>query len=213
MIAARTIIDATPRIEMHWQGSLLSFDLSEYEHDLGREPSQPAPIGLRVPIEWELVSRHQAVLRKVGNDYYIYDGDGQNASSNRLFINNRLITPTEGYRLQSYDELRIGQDPQNYATLIYFDPAHVRRGEAPAQTRLSLGAPRTVTIGRSEDNDFVLDAPTISRYHASLERTTAGRYILRNFSPNGVFVDRQQVDKTMTMAVGAAPGGEESMSA
>ncbi len=188
---------------MHWQGNVLSFDLSEYEHDLGREPSQPAPIGLRVPIDWELVSRHQAVLRQVGKDYYIYDGDGQNPSSNRLFINNRLITPHEGYRLQSYDELRIGQNPQNYATLIYLDPAHVRRGEAPAQTRLSLGAPSTVTIGRSEDNDFVLDAPTVSRYHASLERTAAGQYIVRNFSPNGVFVDRQQVDKTMTMGVGS----------
>jgi ABC transport system ATP-binding/permease protein len=203
MVAVRTVFDTTPRIEMHWRGSFLSFDLSQSKHDLGREPNQAAPIGLLVPMEWELVSRHQAVLKKVGNDYYIYDGDGQHPSSNRLFINNRLITPHEGYQLQSYDELRIGQNPQNYATLVYIDPANVRVGSAPVKTEMSLAPQQTVTIGRSEDNDFVLDAPTVSRYHASVQRTASGQYLLHNYSPNGVFVDRQQVDKTIPMTLGS----------
>jgi ABC transport system ATP-binding/permease protein len=203
MVAVRTVFDTTHRIEMHWRGSVVAFDLTQSEHDLGREPKQPAPIGLLVPIEWELVSRHQAVFRKVGNDYYIYDGDGQTPSSNRLFINNRLITPQEGYRLQSFDELRIGQNPQNYATLTYIDPATVPIGSVRVKTGMSLAKQQTVTIGRSEDNDFVLDAPTISRYHASVQRTSSGQYLLHNYSPNGVFVDRQQVDKTVPIEVGA----------
>lgn len=203
MVAVRTVFDTTHRIEMHWRGSVITFDLTECEHDLGREPKQPAPIGLLVPIEWELVSRHQAVFRKVGNDYYIYDGDGQTPSSNRLFINNRLITPQEGYRLQPFDELRIGQNPQNYATLTYIDPARVQIGSVRVKTGMSLAQQQTVTIGRSEDNDFVLDAPTISRYHASVQRTSSGQYLLHNYSPNGVFVDRQQVDKTVPIEVGA----------
>ena len=204
MVAARTIIDiTTPRIEMHWRGSILSFDLSECEHDLGREPSQPAPIGLLVPIEWELVSRHQATIRRVGNDYYIYDGDGTTPSSNRLFINNRLISPQEGYRLQSNEELRIGQNPQNYATLIFIDPANMRIKTALAKTEIPLAVGQKIRLGRSEDNDFVLDVPTVSRDHAALSRTATGDYLLENFSPNGVFVDRQQVDKTAPMAIGS----------
>jgi ABC transport system ATP-binding/permease protein len=203
MVAARTVIDITPRIEMHWRGNVLSFDLNECEHDLGREPSHPAPIGLLVPIDWELVSRHQALIRRVENDYYIYDGDGKTPSSNRLFINNRLISPQEGYRLQSHDELRIGQNPQNYATLIFIDPTSVRVRTALAKTEIPLAVGQKIRLGRSEDNDFVLDVPTVSRYHAALSRTPDGNYLLENFSPNGVFVDRQQVDKTAPMSSGS----------
>jgi ABC-type multidrug transport system ATPase subunit/pSer/pThr/pTyr-binding forkhead associated (FHA) protein len=188
---------------MHWRGNIVSFDLTQCEHDLGREPTQPAPIGLLVPSEWELVSRHQAVFRKMGSDYYIYDGDGQIPSSNRLFINNRLITPHQGYRLQSFDELRIGQNPQNYATLTFIDPATVRVGSAPVKSGMALALQQTVTIGRSEDNDFVLDAPTVSRYHAAVQRTSSGQYLLHNYSPNAVFVDRQQVDKTAPIKIGS----------
>jgi ABC transport system ATP-binding/permease protein len=202
MITPQTVFN-TPRIEMYWQGNVVAFDLSQSEHELGREPPQPSPVGLVVPIKWELVSRHQATLRRVGNDYQIYDGDGRNPSSNRLFINNRLITPHEGYRLQAYDELRIGQDPQNYATIVYLDPVKVRAGTAPVKTGMSLVPQQTVTIGRSEDNDFVLDAPTVSRYHASVQRMASGLYLLHNYSPNGVFVDRQQVTKTTPMVMGS----------
>jgi ABC transport system ATP-binding/permease protein len=202
MIAPNTVIGSSPQVKLQWRGEVLSFDLRETEHDLGREP-QPAPIGLVVPVEWELVSRHQALFRKIGNDYYIYDGDGQNPSSNRLFINNRLILPQEGYRLQSHDELRIGQNPQNYVSIVYIDPTNLRPSSAPVKTVAPLTAQRAVTIGRTEDNDFALDVPTVSRRHASIELTGSGQYLLRNYSPNGVFVDRQQVDKTATMTVGA----------
>lgn len=169
---------------------------------MGREPAQPAPVGLVVPVDWELVSRQQAVLRQVGKDYYIYDGDGQTPSSNRLFINNRLVSPQAGHRLQPNEELRIGQNPQNYVTLSYIDPQNMRIGAAPAKTVVPLHPQQTISIGRSEDNDFALDVPTVSRRHATIELSQSGQYILNNYSPNGVFVDRQQVDKTTTMVVG-----------
>jgi ABC transport system ATP-binding/permease protein len=203
MIPVRTVIGACPQIQMDWRGNIISFDLTEAEHDLGREPSHPAPIGLLVPVEWELVSRHQAVLRRIDNDYYIYDGDGQTPSSNRLFINNRLISPHEGYRLQSHDELRIGQNPQNYASIIYVDPVNLRRGSPLSKKVVPFRPQQTISIGRGADNDFDLDVPTVSRRHASIELAVTGQYILRNYSPNGVFLDRQQVDKMATMAIGS----------
>jgi ABC transport system ATP-binding/permease protein len=203
MNVTRTVIGFSPQIQMNWRGQAISFDLSQPEHLMGREPAQPPPVGLVVPVEWELVSRHQAVFRRVDNDYYIYDGDGQNFSSNRLFINNRLISPHEGYRLESNQELRIGQNPQNYVTLTYIDPKQLRIGAAPVKTLVPLHPGQTIAIGRSEDNDFALDVPTVSRRHASIELSQSGQYLLHNYSPNGVFVDRQKVDKTATMAVGA----------
>ncbi len=201
--ASRTVFGTTPRIELHSQGNVLAFDLSEAEHHLGREPQYPEPIGLKVPIEWGLVSRYQAVLRRIGGEYYIYDGDGQSPSSNRLFINNCLISPQDGYRLESYDELRIGQNPQNYVTLIFIDPSQVRVGVAPEITTVPVTTQRPVTIGRGAENDFNLDVPTVSRHHASIERDTQNKYTLHNYSPNGVFVDRQKVEKTATLLPGA----------
>jgi ABC transport system ATP-binding/permease protein len=200
---SRTVFGTIPRIELHSQGSVLAFDLSEAEHHLGREPQYPEPIGLKVPVEWGLVSRYQAVLRRVGDDYYIYDGDGQSPSSNRLFINNSLISPQDGYRLESYDELRIGQNPQNYVTLVFIDPSQVRVGATPELTTVPLTTQRAVTIGRGAENDFNLDVPTVSRHHASIERDAQDKYILHNYSPNGVFVDRQKVEKTASLLPGA----------
>ena len=38
-----------------------------------------------------------------------------------------------------------------------------------------------------------MDAPTISRRHATIDSDHHGRYILQNFSPNGVFINGQQI--------------------
>jgi ABC transport system ATP-binding/permease protein len=203
MNAFKTIIGNSPQIQLDWQGKTISFNLNQPEHFMGRRLKQPPPVGLVVPVEWELISRHQAIFRQVGNDYYIYDGDGNTPSSNRLFINNHLISPQEGYRLQPDRELRIGQDPQNYVRLIYIDPQNIQIGAAPRQTVIPFQPQHKISIGRHGSNDFVLDVPTVSRHHAAIELTQSGQYIVYNYSPNGIFVDRQKVTKTATVAVGA----------
>ncbi len=204
----RTVFESCPRIDLHYEDQILSFNLTEPEHYLGREPSQSAPSGLKAPPDWVIVSRHQAMFRKIDGRYFIYDGDGVNSSSNRLFINNRLITATEGYRLQSYDEIRIGQNPEQYATLSFIDPLQIKTGMRPLQRSLQLRSDRPVVLGRADGEgiDLALDAPTISRKHASIEKVTVDgkqRYLLRNFSTNGVFVDRQEVTTTCVLNPGA----------
>jgi ABC transport system ATP-binding/permease protein len=204
----RTVFESCPRIDLHYEDQILSFNLTEPEHYLGREPAQTAPSGLKAPPDWVIVSRHQAMFRKIDDRYFIYDGDGVNPSSNRLFINNRLITPTEGYQLQSYDEIRIGQNPEQYATLSFIDPLQIKTGARPLQRSLQLRSDRPVVLGRADGQgiDLALDAPTISRKHASIEQVRVDgqqRYLLRNYSPNGVFVDRQEVTTTSTLNPGA----------
>jgi ABC transport system ATP-binding/permease protein len=203
MNAFKTVIGNAPQIQLYWQGKTISFTLNQPEHTMGRGIKLSPPVGLVVPVEWELISRHQAIFRQVGNDYYIYDGDGKTPSSNRLFAKNRLISPPEGYRLQPDLELRIGQDPQNHVRLIYIDPQNIQIGAAPLQTVISFQAQHKISIGRDASNDFVLDVPTVSRHHATIELTQSGQYIVHNYSPNGIFVDRQKVSKTAAIGIGS----------
>ena len=48
---------------------------------------------------------------------------------------------------------------------------------------------RIITIGRSEDNDIALSAPSITRRHAQLERTATGWQVRDLGSRNGTFLD------------------------
>jgi len=53
-----------------------------------------------------------------------------------------------------------------------------------------------ITIGRAEDNIFVIKDPEVSRYHAVLTRGDAGELILQDFSTtNGTFVNNKQILK------------------
>ncbi|MDF5722749.1 MAG: FHA domain-containing protein [Rhizonema sp. PD37] len=44
---------------------------------------------------------------------------------------------------------------------------------------------------------------TNSRQHAAIDSDAQGRYILRDYSTNGVFVDRQRVNGTTLLSPGA----------
>lgn len=199
--SGKTFLTLRPRIELNYQGEILLFDLTANYHILGRNPQQSPPEGLKVPEDWAVVSRCQACFRKVENDYYIYDGDGEKPSSNHLFINNTLITPKEGYRLQNGNEIKIGQNPQRWATITYIEPNSIQTEAIPKQRSISLKN-RSVMLGRSPDADLELDAPTISRHHATIDTDNQGRYILHDYSTNGVFVNRQKVTGSAILSPG-----------
>ncbi len=71
---------------------------------------------------WEVLSRHHAVIKKEGQSYRIYDGDGTNPSTNRIRINSVPIDSQVGHLLKDGDQLKIGLDPGNQVTLTYVDP-------------------------------------------------------------------------------------------
>jgi ABC transport system ATP-binding/permease protein len=197
-----TILISSPQIKLNNQGQVLSFSLTAPYHILGREPHKGPPEGFKVPDDWVVVSRCQACFRKVRNDYYIYDGDGQKPSSNRLFINNVLITPQTGYRLQNGDEIKIGQNPQNWIVLTYIDNQNINQTPTdPKQHSISLKN-RSVMLGRSPEANLELDAPTVSRCHAIIDADASGRYTLRDQSTNGVFVNRQKVSGSIVLSPG-----------
>ncbi|HLO52482.1 MAG TPA: FHA domain-containing protein [Kamptonema sp.] len=198
-IGQQTVLSARPYLELNNQGQILQFELRQEQHILGRDRTRA---DLIIPEEWQIISGIHAVLRNIGDRYYIYDGDGQRPSTNGLFINHTRITPTEGYLLQNGTEIQIGQDPRNQLLLTYFNPT-VPNAILPTKRSISLKN-RSVLLGRDPDASLQLDAPIVSRNHATIEPDGKGHYILRDRSVNGVFVNGQQVTDSIKLSDGDA---------
>ncbi|MGK7875579.1 MAG: ATP-binding cassette domain-containing protein [Xenococcaceae cyanobacterium] len=198
--SSKTVFSSNPYIILNNQGKILDpLELVASHHILGRDPQQA---DLIVPKHWREVSRCQAYFRQVGNDYYIHDGDGNKPSSNRLFINNTLITPKEGYRLQNGDEIKIGQNTKELVIITYYNPNTTLNLPPPTQRSISLKN-RSVMLGRDPSANLQLEAPTVSRRHATIDTDAKGRYILQDHSTNGVFVNGQKVNGTGILSPGA----------
>ena len=198
--SSATVFSNHPYITLNNQGQVIQpLVLTKQKHILGRDPHKA---DLLVPNTWGVVGRCQACIRRVGNDYYIYDGDGQKPSTNRLFINNTLITPQEGYLLQNGSEVKIGQNPENWVVLSYFQGKSTQQFKQPTQKSIDLKN-KSVMLGRDSNANLQLDAPTVSRHHATIDTDTKGRYLLQDHSTNGVFVNGQKVNGSAILSPGA----------
>ncbi|MDJ0596294.1 MAG: trypsin-like peptidase domain-containing protein [Pleurocapsa sp. MO_226.B13] len=119
-------------LELKCQKQIRRFQLYKEEHHLGRESPWS---DLVIPAEWEVVSRHHAILRKDGEDYRIYDGDGTVPSRNGLWIDDdSRVDPQDGYPLENGDRLKIGQDPHEQVVLTYFNPTTNQAGVKETKT-------------------------------------------------------------------------------
>lgn len=196
----QTFLGTHPYLELSRQGKVLHIELSKPQHKIGRDRSQ---VDLLIPEDWQVIGRCQAVLRKEGEDYRIYDGDGTQPSTNGLYLNHSRITNDSGYLLKSGCEVYIGQNPQNQVLLKYYNPAHPEIAVKPGFQAISLKN-RSVLIGRDASATLTLESPTVSRRHATIDTDNKGRYILRDHSTRGVFVNGQRVNNTTLLPQGAA---------
>ncbi len=192
---SQTIFSGTPYLQLEYQGKQLTLDLRKDVHIIGRDPQQA---DLVVPQDWLVVGRCQATIKKQGSNYFIYDGDGVTPSTNRLSVNNITISPDGGDRLQCGVEYHIGQNPENWVTLEFCspnDPSYIN----PPEKRSVLIQNKTITIGRDDNADLLLDAPTVSRTHATVTQLSPSKFVLEDKSTNGVFVNGQKVQGATTL--------------
>jgi ABC transport system ATP-binding/permease protein len=193
-----TVIGQAPFLELQNQGQTLKFDLKGDRHVLGRDPQQ---CDLIVPPDWGVISSCHAVLKRVGSDYEIFDGDGNTKpSTNGIFANHTRITTTEGRKLSNGTSLKIGQDPRNQIQLTYRNPL------APVSTNLT--SPQAIplqngeiTIGRDPDCNFFLDSPMVSRRHAVISSSN-NTHLLRDTSVNGIFANGQRISGSIALTEG-----------
>lgn len=198
-MTAKTIAFSHPFLQIDNQGQIVNFELTKPHYILGRDPSIA---DISVPDSWQIISRRQATFRQDGEDYYVFDGDGQTPSSNRLYINQTLITPQQGCRLTNGMCFNIGLDPKTLIQVTYINP------NASKPTNINFGnktvslRQETISIGCDPNATLHLDAPTISPIHATISQDRSGRYILRDRSINGVFVNGQRVTQAAIIADG-----------
>jgi ABC transport system ATP-binding/permease protein len=190
-------VETEPYIELDNQGQKKVLRLSHELNYLGRDPSWA---NMPTPIAWNIVSRKQAIIEKQGNHFRLYDGDrhAQKPSGNGIFLNQSRINLTEGHILKNGEQLHIGQDPREQIILTYYNP---QQGEMsiPSVRRLNLKGLQKwpVELGRSPNSTSAieLDAPTVSRFHATINPDGRGGYILQDRSSNGTFVNGERLDK------------------
>lgn len=199
-MTAKTVVSSHPFLQIDNQGKIENYPLTKQHHILGRDPSVA---DLSVPDAWQIISRKQATLRQDGDDYYIFDGDGQTPSSNRLYINQALITPQQGCRLTNGMRLNIGLDPKTLIHVTYINPHSSTPPDSNFADKAISLKQRTITLGRDPSSTLQLDSPTISRTHATITQDSSGRYILRDNSTNGVFVNGQRVTQPTVIADGS----------
>ena len=192
-----TNIASEPYIELDNQGQKIVLLLSRDINYLGRDPNWA---NMPTPTEWNIISRKQAIIEKEGNSFRIYDGDRlhQKPSGNGIFLNQSRINLTEGHILKNGEQLYIGQDPRQRIVLTYYNPQQEEMS-IPSVRRLNLKGLQKwpVELGRSPNSTSAieLDAPTVSRLHATINPDGKGGYILSDRSSNGTFVNGDRLDK------------------
>ncbi len=200
----QTVVNIKSLIELNNQGQIKKFELTGKTHRLGRLSQWS---DLLVPQEWNIISRKQAVIQKEGEDYRIYDGDRRNPSGNGMFIDHKRINLSEGYLLKNGVQLYIGQDPRYQIILTYTNLRNCSAIAIPTRRRLNLtGLEGQVELGRSpKPNNYysiVLDAPTVSRLHATIHRDQKGGHVLQDHSSNGTFINGMRVERKILLTEG-----------
>ncbi len=198
-IGQPTALTDRPYLVLSSQGQVLQLELKQPQHVLGRDRTRA---DLVLPEAWRAVSGVHAVLRQKGDNYWIYDGDGQKPSTNGLFVDRTRITPNDGYCLQNGTEIKIGLDPKNQVLVTYFNPTG-HQVVLPNKQSIPLKN-RSVLLGRDPNASLQLDSPLVSRRHATIDQDSRGNYILRDHSVNGVFVNGQRVTNSVQLSEGDA---------
>lgn len=141
-----------------------------------------------VVVDSPIVSRYQARLERADGGYRITP---RPEAGNPLLLDGQPLAGP--HRLHDGDLLRIGShDPGLMITFAYHSPAEPR--VLTDSLTVDLLEDTTITIGRDTDNDVVLDAPMVSRYHAEIERV-GRRFRVRDLqSSNGTFVNDERLE-------------------
>lgn len=136
-----------------------------------------------IVIDHSFVSRYHAQLRWSGAGYELVP---QPEATNPVTVEGQPVT--DPIYLHHGLKLRVGgAQAGEMVTLIYVSPEGSVAGAKPQQ--ILFDESNLLTFGRDKENDIVLDAPTVSRFHAQIERV-GQRYRARDLrSSNGTFVN------------------------
>lgn len=165
----------------------IPYTLTQPEIRIGRAADNDIVIDSRI------VSRYHARMEKAPGGYRL---NVLPDAANPILLDGRPVPSNR--QLENGDTLRIGSlDPGMMVTMVY---SEVVPAAASEMQPIRFGEKTLIQIGRDPSNDVVLASPTVSRFHAQIERV-GHRYCLRDLrSANGTFVNDQRIEKEVWLA-------------
>lgn len=126
---------------------------------------------------------------------FIYSKEGlfiQDLNSlNGTFVNGQKLVKSKLKKLTYNDKIQLANTDEVIIKIISLDKDYNNLTDGALQELLAKKS--SITIGRSKDCDIVLESPSISRHHATINKTASGYQLLDNNSLNGVFVNGRRI--------------------
>ena len=189
------VADAGPRLIVQEPGQAKeTVPLREPVCGIGRDPAN------QVVVHNISVSRRHAQVEQRPDGFWLTDL----GSTNGTGLNGRRLEPNVAEMLKDGDIIRIGDQKGNSVGLT-FAAAPERAGDRGAirLDRLKdLAGLASYTVGRDPANAVHLDHPSVSRQHARLEHTAAGRTLTDLHSTNGTFVNGEKMTRPVVVKAG-----------
>lgn len=148
-----------------------------------------------IVIPSQIVSRYHGYLEYTDRRYELIVDP---KSTNALLYEGRVF---ERQRLHHKDVIRIDSSlPGMMVTMTYNSPDD-EAATVDFRT-ISFGEKNYLTFGRDPSNDIVIEIPTVSQYHAQVERI-GQRYRVKDLnSSNGTFVNDRRIDQEVWLSTG-----------
>ena len=164
---------------------------------IGRSPDADLPI----PDGYGFVSSQHLEIYHSGENFLITDLN----STNGTLLNNRPLPSNKPADLHNNAIIRIGDDTFGISlgmTFVNPGEAAPADGFAVAGATQFMKAEKPITIGRTPESDIQLDAPDVSRQHATIIKREQA-YLLSDLgSRNGTFVNEQLINKSTELHEG-----------
>lgn len=164
-----------------------------------------------VVINDPLVSRQHAQINRQGDRYQITDL----GSTDGTRVNNILLKPKIPQLLANGDTISIGNSELRLAdeapTAVKVQKPldeqptvvakHLLADQTVFVSQLDLRGRQSLTIGRDSQNDTAINHPSVSRFHARLERQSGSVIIKDLNSTNGTYVNGRAVKEERVLKV------------
>ncbi len=174
------------------KGEKTFFALEKEKTLVGRSPNAD----LTIPDGYSFVSSQHFELRRAGNKFTITDL----GSTNGTLLNNHPLPANTPVDLHDNSIIRIGDDSFGVSLGITFfnalEAALPVEGFAIAAPSIVMDVEETITIGRQAGSGIHLDAPDVSRRHASIIKREQAYFLQDLGSRNGTFVNEQLIQST-----------------
>lgn len=192
-------------LKIYHDGSLQEILLTQTVMLIGRIA------GNDIVLDDSYVSKRHARLEWIEGHMLITDL----RSFNGTYLNNSRLEPLVPRVFSSGDSLRIGSFllewtvPPSSATVSFSTAEAIESMTSPAAKRtvlreLSLQGKKEIALGRQEQNTVILSHPSVSRFHARIQRSGEGEaFTLEDLqSTNGTFLNGKRIDGSRPLHAG-----------